>query len=102
MRRRAALLIAAVMSLLLVKDAPINGAPAPATKDEIVLPEGVIHVSLPPGVIEWERIFKSGKPLLRVTVGKTVIEARNVFIGDGKAAAEAEATRDGIHWPTAK
>jgi hypothetical protein len=33
-----------------------------------------------------------------VSVDKTVIEARDVFIGDGKAATKYEALKEGIHW----
>ena len=89
-------------SLLLAAGDPTKEKPAKEEKEGPNLPEGVIHVSLPPGTIHWERIFRNGKPLLRVSVGKTVIEARNVFIGDGKAATEYEATKEGIHWPSAK
>jgi hypothetical protein len=105
---RRVLLMAVAVGLLLAADAPTKGAPAPPAKDRedkeaLNLPEGVIHVSLPPGTIEWVRVFnKNGEPLLRVSVGKTVIEARHVFIGDGKAATEYEATKDGILWPSVK
>jgi hypothetical protein len=62
------------------------------------LPDGVIHVALPPGAVRLEKIDRKGKPLLRVSVGKTVIEARNIFLGDFKGATEYEATKDGVHW----
>ena len=102
---RRALLLAAVVSLLLAADAPTKNEPAKPAKEEKEgpnLPEGAIHVALPPGTIAWERIIRNEKPLLRLTVGKTVIEARNVFIGDGKSATEFEATKDGIYWPAPK
>jgi hypothetical protein len=70
-------------------------------KKPLDLREGVIHISLPPGTIEWERVFNTkGEPLLRVSIGGTVIEARQVFIGDGKGATLYEATEKGIHWPS--
>ncbi len=97
--------MAAAVGLLLAADAPKKDeAPKPAKeeKEGPNLPEGVIYVALPPGTVTWERIFKQGKPLLRVSVGQTVIEARNLFIGGGKAATEFEATKEGIHWPSAK
>jgi len=102
---RRVLLLAAVVCLLPPADAQMRGAPAPPAKekkeDALTLPEGVIHVSLPPGTIKWVRVFNTkGDPLLRVSVGETVIEARQVFIGDGKAATLYEATKDGIHWPS--
>ena len=89
---RRALLLAAVVSLLLAADEP-----AKEEKEALTLPEGVVHTALPAGNIKWERIFKGGKPLLRVTVDKTILVARNVFIGDGKAATEYEAMKEGIH-----
>ncbi len=46
---------------------------------------------------------KNGKPILRLTAGKAVVEARAVFLGDGKFATQFEATKEGIHWaPTKK
>ena len=95
---RLALLLAAMVGLLLTTDAPTTGTTAPQPKQEedkdaLKLPEGVIHVALPPGTIHLERVFnKKGEPLLRVSVGEMVIEARHVFIGDGKAATEYEGT----------
>ena len=62
------------------------------------LPDEVIHVALPPGAVRLEKIDRKGKPLLRLSVGKTVIEACNIFLGDFKGATEFEATKDGIHW----
>ncbi|SRR5579884_1760076 len=71
-------------------------------EENLDLPEGVIHVALPPGAIKLERILKKGKPILRLTAGKAIVEARSVFLGDGKAATQFEATKEGIHWPSAK
>jgi hypothetical protein len=62
------------------------------------LPEGVIHVALPPGTLKIENIARKERYLIRVTVGKTVIESRTVFLGDGKGAQEIEATKEGMHW----
>jgi hypothetical protein len=76
-------------------------APGP-TEEYLDLPEGVIHVALPPGKMKMEYTIKKEKPLLRVSAGKAVIEARTIFLGDGKAATQFEATKEGIHWPSAK
>ena len=81
----------------------LAATPLPCSTEEYLdLPEGVIHVALPPGAIKMEYTVKNGKPLLRLTAGKAVIEARTVFLGDGKAATQFEATKEGIHWPSAK
>jgi hypothetical protein len=62
------------------------------------LPEGVTHVALPPGTLELKNILKNGKPLLRLTVDKLVIHARDLYLGDGKHATKYEATKEGVHW----
>ncbi|HZT79053.1 MAG TPA: HEAT repeat domain-containing protein [Gemmataceae bacterium] len=99
---RRALLIAAMAGLLLAADAPKKDEAARPAKEGDAFPEGAIHVALPPGTVRWERIFKKGRPLLRVSVGKTVVESRRVFIGDGKMATEFEATEEGVRWPSAQ
>jgi hypothetical protein len=77
--------------------------PACPAQEPLDLPEGVIHVALPPGTVEMDCVFKKGKPFLRVKVDKTVVVARNVFFGDGKHATEYEATEEGgICWLSAK
>ena len=45
-----------------------------------------------------EYTVKNKKPLLRISSGKTVVVARSVFLGDGKAATEFVALKDGIMW----
>ena len=55
------------------------------------LPEGVIHVKLPPGEFIVEDIERDGNILLRITAGKTVIETKSFFIGDGDGAALQQA-----------
>lgn len=62
------------------------------------LPDGVILVKLPPGEMRKENIIRNGKPILRVTVGKTIIETRELFLGDGKGAIQIEAIKEGMHW----
>jgi hypothetical protein len=62
------------------------------------LPAGVIHVALPPGDMKIEYTVKDKKPLLRITVGRTVVIAKAVFFGDGKSAKQMSAAEDGIHW----
>jgi hypothetical protein len=66
-------------------------------QEPLALPEGVTHVALPPGALKIERIFRNKKPLLRLSVDKTVIEGRSLFLGDGKNALEYEATKEGVH-----
>ena len=55
------------------------------------LPEGVIHVRLPPGEFSVEDVERDGKIVLRITAGKTVIETKSFFIGDGNGAALVQA-----------
>ena len=70
-------------------------------QDRPKLPDGVIHVALPPGELRMENIVRKGKFLIRLNVDKTVIEARNMFLGDSKGATHFEAMKDGIHWAPA-
>jgi hypothetical protein len=55
------------------------------------LPEGVIHVRLPPGEFSVEDVERDGKIILRITAGKTIIETKSFFIGDGCGAALVQA-----------
>ena len=55
------------------------------------LPDGVIHLRLPPGEFSVEDIEREGKIILRITAGKTVIETKSFFIGDGTGAALVQA-----------
>jgi hypothetical protein len=87
------------VSVLFVGCALAATPPLCSAEEYLDLPEGVIHVALPPGAMKLEYTVKGDKPLLRVSAGKAVIVARNVFLGDGKSATEFEATRRGIHWP---
>jgi hypothetical protein len=73
-------------------------SPPCAGQEPLVLPEGVTHVALPPGTLELKNILKNGKPLLRLSVGQTVIYARNLYLGDGKHATKNEAIKEGVHW----
>ena len=66
--------------------------------DYLDLPEGVIHVALPPGPVKMEYTFKNKKPLLRISSGSTVVVAHSIFLGDGKAATQFVALKDGIMW----
>jgi hypothetical protein len=92
MLRTATRLLAFVLLLGVV-----SPSPCPA-QEALILPEGVTHVALPPGTLTMERIMKNGKPLLRLTVGKTVICGRTLFLGDGKHAMQFDATKEGILW----
>lgn len=70
-------------------------------KEGLKLPEGVIHVALPPGEVRMENIARNGKPLIRLSVDKTVVEAQTMFLGDSKGATRFESTKEGIHWAPA-
>lgn len=65
------------------------------------LPEGVILVKLPPGEVRMENVNRDGKPVLRVSVGKTTVETQALFFGDRYGATQYQARKDGIHWMTA-
>jgi hypothetical protein len=70
-------------------------------KERLKLSEGVIHVQLPPGEVRMENIARFGKTLIQLSVGKTVIEAKTMFLGDPKGATRFESTKEGIHWTPA-
>src|SRR5262249_10194423 len=75
-----------------------TGATAtPAVQDGPKIPDGVIHVKLPPGELHMERFLRNDKPVLRFTVGKTVVEGQTLYLGDDKGAIQFEATRQGMH-----
>jgi hypothetical protein len=84
--------VTVMVTAALVLAAVCSGQEAPN------LPEGVTHIALPPGTVKMENITKNGKPVLRLTVGKLVIRARDLYIGDGKHATKYEATKEGVHW----
>jgi hypothetical protein len=73
-----------------------------SVQEQPALADGVIHVALPPGKVRMENIVRGGKPLLRLTVGKTVIETRTLFLGDSKGVQQFEAIKEGMHWVPAK
>jgi hypothetical protein len=73
-----------------------------SAQERPALPDGVIHVALPPGPVRLENITRNKKPLLRLTAGKLVIETNRLFLGDFKGAQEIEATKLGMNWVTAK
>jgi hypothetical protein len=73
-----------------------------AAEEFLSLPDGVTHVALPPGTLKVAYKVKDGKPLLRVSVGETAVEARTIFLGDGKAATRFEATKEGVRWVSTK
>ena len=78
--------------------------PAEAKAKEQVspnLPDGVTHVALPAGEVRKENLLRKGKPTIRLTVGRTVIEARSIFLGDAKGATHFEAIKEGVHWAPA-
>ena len=75
-----------------------DGKPEANVQQWPKLPEGIIHVQLPPGQLRIDNIIRDDKPILRVTVGKTVIETRSLFLGNDKGATQYEATKEGLHW----
>lgn len=85
----------ALLATLLVAADPPQAGPA---GQRIELPEGVTHVALPPGEVQWENVRTKGGMILRVTVGKTVAEGKRLFYGDGKLAVEIKATAEGMHF----
>src|SRR5262249_28751383 len=44
-----------------------------------------------------ERVVRKGNPLLRISVGRNVIQARTIFLGDYKGASQYEAINEGVH-----
>jgi hypothetical protein len=62
------------------------------------LPDGVIHVRLPPGTFDMKPIKLNGKPMIRILVGKTIIETERFFFGDRWGCEQFEAIGDIIHW----
>ena len=68
-------------------------ANAPSPK----LPAGVIHVKLPPGTLELKPVKLNGKTMIRITVGKTMIETQKFYWGDRWGCTEFEAIDDIIH-----
>jgi hypothetical protein len=87
---------------LIVVSWALGGTSSSLAQEGLDLPDGVIHIALPPGEVKWEYTIKKAKPFLRLSAGKAVIEAQCVFYGDGKAATRFEATNEGIHWPSSK
>ena len=85
----------ALLATLLVAADPPQAGPA---GQGIELPEGVTHVALPPGAVQWENVRTKGGMILRMTAGKTVVEGRRLFFGDGKLAIEITATAEGMHF----
>ena len=65
----------------------------PVTLPPGKLPEGVIHLRLAPGEFSVEDVERDGKIILRITAGKTVIETKSFFIGDGNGAALVQAPK---------
>jgi hypothetical protein len=55
----------------------------------------VTHVALPPGEAQWENVRTKGRMILRVTAGKTAVEGKRLFYGDGKLAVEITAMAEG-------
>src|SRR6266542_279684 len=84
---------------LAVSACAVVAIPCSCSADEhLDLPDGVTHVAIPRGDGKIEYTVKDKKPLLRITVGQTVIVAQTVFFGDGKNAKQMSAAEDGIHW----
>lgn len=75
----------------------LAAARAPAQKPS-QLPADVTLIVLPPGGLRIERVFRDNQPLVRLSVGKTIVEARALFLGDGKGALQVEALKEGMHW----
>src|SRR5436190_82985 len=76
-------------------------AQAKESRDKPNLPDGVVHIALPPGEIRMEHVIGNNKPLVRVSVDKVMIESRILFLGDTEGATRFDAANDGIHWTPA-
>jgi hypothetical protein len=63
-----------------------------------VLPEGVIHIKLPPGVLEIKPTKVNGKSMIRITAGKSLIETSKFYLGDRWGCTQFEIAGDVIHW----
>ena len=72
-----------------------TGAPC-AGQEPLNLPEGVAHVTLPPGAVQIEHVTHKGKQLLLLSAGELTIYARQLYFGDGRHAMGFEATKDGM------
>ncbi|MBI2806765.1 MAG: hypothetical protein HYX68_17435 [Planctomycetes bacterium] len=112
--RKYLITTAGILGLALACDVVSNSAAAGAKdkkagtgllktqRDTIKLPEGVIHVELPRGELHMEHLARADRPLVRLSVGKTIIEGRTFFLGDAKGATKFHAEKDGIHWEPAR
>ena len=69
-------------------------AKAPGPK----LPDGVIHVRLPPGTFNLKPVKLNDKVFIRITVGKTIIETQKFYFGDRWGCMQFEVVKDEIHW----
>jgi hypothetical protein len=94
-----ALIVIGAGGILVAGDAP---PVPPITQEQPKLPAGVTRVTLPPGIVTLEYVAvkepAKGRPTLRLTVGKTVLQGERIYLGDGKVAQLFEATEEGIHW----
>ncbi|MFO0928443.1 MAG: hypothetical protein U0736_15685 [Gemmataceae bacterium] len=70
---------------------PLPNGFAPVKLPPGKLPPGVISIRLAPGGFTVEDIERDGKILLRITAGKTVIETKSYYLGDGCGATLVEA-----------
>ena len=61
------------------------------------LPDGVIHVKLPPGTFDLKPVKVNGKLLMRITVGKTIIETQKFYLGYRWGCTPYEVIKDEIH-----
>ncbi len=79
---------------------PAQEPPAqkPAAQEAPKVPEGVILVALPPGDVWLANVEREKKPVLRLTCGKLVIEAKTMYFGDQKGAIQIETIKEGMHW----
>src|SRR5262245_64204812 len=58
----------------------------------------VKRVELPAGEVKFESVKVKDAPAVRVTAGKVVVTAKELYIGDGKVAMKVVASPDGVQF----
>src|SRR5207249_6232974 len=61
-----------------------EGDAKPATYSGPAFPDGVVYVAFPPGTVRMEAVPRGSPKVLRVTVGKTIVDSAKCYLGDDK------------------
>ena len=67
------------------------------TTKDLKVPEGIVHLRLPRGTVKMENVLREGKPVIRLSVKETVLEASFFFFGNEKGAIQFVAFDDGVY-----